>query len=163
MIKLSELVNQLRCRVPKVCHANRCAKHGCDLSMHKLHSEKAIIDMDCRELQIPSDHPRCDYIFVGSAMENKDGNFLALIEMKRGNASAGELCKQLKAGAEFAQEQLTLENMDFQFLAVAVYGGKVHKDEINRLRKKQCRIPFRGARHEIKLVRSGSPLATALR
>ena len=160
---MTELADHLKNRIPKMCHVNRCAKRGSDLSMRDLHPKKAIINMDCRELRIPSDHPRCDYIFAGATAKSSGKNFLALIEMKRGNANAGELCKQLKAGAEFAQEQLTLEDMDFQFLAVAVYGGKVHKDEINRLRKKQCRIPFRGARHEIKLVRSGSPLATALR
>lgn len=156
---MSELAEIVKHRIPSVCHVKRCAKHGCELSMGKLHRHKAIIDMDCQELGIPSDHPRCDYIFAGATAENPDRNFLALIEMKRGNANASELYRQLLAGAQFAQDQLMPEGMDFQFRAVAVYGGKLHKEERNRLKKKRYRIPFGESRHEISLVRSGAPLA----
>ena len=134
---------------------------GCYLTMHELHPQNAIIDMDCPELQIPLDHRRCDFIFAGATAKTANKDLLAPIEMKRGKANAGELCRQLKAGALFAQELPIPEGMDFQFRPVAVYGGRLHKNERDRLKKNK--IPFRGSQYEIKLLRCGSPLAAAFR
>ena len=155
------LAEHVKRTIPSACIQERCARDGCELQMDELHRQKAIINMDCRELEIPLDHPRCDYIFAGATATNADGDFLAPIEMKRGKTDADKFCRQLKAGAQFAQSRLALENMDFQFRPIAVYGKGMHRDQINRL--KRYKIPFRGDQYEIKLVRCGTSLVKALR
>lgn len=158
---MSILAEHVKSRIPSACIRERCARDGCKLQMSELHRQKAIIDMDCQELEIPLNHPRCDYIFVGAAATNADSDFLAPIEMKRGKTDADKFCRQLKAGAQFAQNRLALENMDFQFRPIAVFGGKIHKNERDRLKKREYKIPFRGSQYEIKLLRCGSPLVKA--
>lgn len=73
---MNDLVRVARKTVPKSCHARRCSRDGCSVSLAGIDEERVIVDMDCEELPIPDIRKRCDYLFIGK------GNWIAPIEMK---------------------------------------------------------------------------------
>lgn len=86
---------------------------------------------------------------------------LSLLELKRGNAEAMELTAQLQGGANIANGFIPLEH-EVRFVAIAVYGGRLHRAERERLKGPGCKVTFRGTRYEIQLLRCGSPLNNAI-
>jgi len=152
-------------RIPNACQSRNCSKEGCKISMRGLDDPRVLIDMDCEQLSIPGDQAHCDYIFVGTHRGNE---WIAPMELKRGNVSVGELRKQLQAGADFAESRLLPQQGQVPqqeqavFRPIAAYGGKLHKNQRTELKKGLNRVKFGQILYQIKLIRCGSPLVKAL-
>ena len=126
------LMERLKGEIPKRAIVNRCAKEGCEVSLRNAPSPHLVIDVDAP--------------FFG-------------LELKRGSPNATEMVNQLQAGAGFAQVRIPAKHKT-QFLPVGVYGRRLHKDQMDKLKK--ARISFRSKKYEIKLIRCGTPLKNVL-
>ena len=156
---MCELVEALKSNISSECYARRCTKEGCNVPLKDAPSPHLLIDMDCSALEIPPDSGRCDFLFVGCE-STRGAGWVVPLELKSGSPDATEIVEQLRAGAQFAQTRIPAQHKP-TFLPVAVYGGKLHRAEIDKLKK--SRIPFRGKTYEISLKRCKTPMKNILR
>ena len=157
---MCELVEELKDKTPPECHARKCTKEGCSVPLKDAPSPHLLIDMDCSALEIPPGRGRCDFLFVGC--EGTGGaDWVVPLELKSGSPRAADIIKQLRAGARFAEARIPAQH-EPTFLPVAVYGGKLHRAESDKLKKSRNTVSFRGKTYEIKLMRCNAPLKNAL-
>lgn len=156
---MCELVEALKSNISSECHARRCTKEGCNVPLKDAPSPHLLIDTDCSALEIPPDSGRCDFLFVGCE-STRGAGWVVPLELKSGSPDATEIVEQLRAGAQFAQARIPAQHKP-TFLPVAVYGGKPHRAESDKLKK--SRIPFRGKTYEISLKRCKTPMKNILR
>lgn len=157
---MCELVEVLKRNISSECHARRCTKEGCNVPLKNAPSPHLLIDMDCSALEIPPDSGRCDFLFVGCE-GTRGAGWVVPLELKRGSPSATDVVEQLRAGARFAETQISTQH-EPAFLPVAVYGGKLHRAESDKLKRSQNKVSFCGKTYEIKLMRCNTPLKNAL-
>ena len=152
----TSLVQEVISNTPLDCHANICKGGECSVSMEDAPSPFMLLDMDCATLPIDKTANRCDFIFISDA-----GNWVVPIELKEGNPRVAHLARQLQKGAEFA-DQVVPDDTDVQFLAVAAFGGKLHRMDARRLRNPIYQIQFRGRYATIEMLACGQALNDAL-
>ena len=153
------MVEALKRNTSSECHARRCTKEGCNVPLKGAPSPHLLIDMDCSALGIPPGRGRCDFLFVGCD-GTRGAGWVVPLELKSGSPDATDIVEQLRAGARFAQARIPAQH-EPAFLPVAVYGGKLHRAESDKLKK--SRIPFRGKTYEIALKRCKTPMKNILR
>lgn len=142
--------------VPDCCSADRCDKDGCKVSLEGAPPERVVIDMDCEELEIPDDQPRCDYLFIG---EQNNTTWVAPIELKSGRVgNVTTVRSQLDGGAKAANEWLA-QGISFQFIPILAHGKSIHRDDLKKLRS--GKIQFHGKKRGISLIRCGDRLTKA--
>ena len=155
---MCELVEALKRNTSSECHVRRCTKEGCNVPLKGAPSSHLLIDMDCSALEIPPSSGRCDFLFVGCD-GTRGAGWVVPLELKSGSPDATDIVEQLRAGARFAQARIPAQH-EPAFLPVAVYGGKLHRAESDKLKK--SRIPFRGKTYEIVLKRCKTPMKNIL-
>ncbi len=153
---MSGTVTACASQVPGSCHATRCNKDGCRVSLNGAPQERVIIDMDCDALQIPDDKKKCDYLFVG---EEKNTTWVVPIELKSGRLRAREVLEQLEEGVKMADMWLP-QGISFQLVPVLAHGKRIHPHDLKVLRSRKIRL--RGQRKGAVLIRCGDPLTKAL-
>ena len=151
------LMERLKDEIPKRAIVKRCAKEGCEVSLKNAPSPHLVIDVDHPFFGLENES-HCDFLFISCDCAG-GANWVVPLELKRGSPNATEMVEQLQAGSVFAQAQIPAKYKT-QFLPVGVYGGRLHTNQRDRLRK--ARISFRRKKYEIKLIRCGAPLKTAL-
>ena len=157
---MCELVEGLKNNIPSECQARRCTKEGCNVPLRGAPSPHLLVDMDCNALEIPPGGGRCDFLFVGCE-GTRGAGWVVPLELKRGSPRATEIVEQLRAGAQFAEARISTQHKP-TFLPVAVYGGKLHRAERDKLKESRNTVPFRDKTYEIKLMRCNAPLKNAL-
>ena len=157
---MCELVEALKRDIPSECQARRCTKEGCNVPLRDAPSPHLLIDMDCHALDIPSGGGRCDFLFVGCE-GTRGAGWVVPLELKSGSPRATEIVEQLRAGAQFAEARISTQHKP-TFLPVAVYGGKLHRAERDKLKESRNTVSFRDKTYEIKLMRCNAPLKNAL-
>ena len=153
---MSEVVDVVRAALPAGCEVESCRAQGCELTLAGIARERVIMDMDCLDLSWLGDVQRCDRLFVG------EGDFVAAIELKSGDIRASQVFEQLQSGARVAEHYVP-DSARVQFRPIAAYGGQLHPNDRDKLRRRGRRIRFRQERFEVTLVRCGSPLLSTLR
>lgn len=156
---MSGLVAAVSERIHGDCHAVRCSKDGCDVSLQDASPTRVVIDLDCGELQFAPRRKRCDYLFVG---EDEDNDWVVTLELKSGRFKAADAARQLQGGADLADSWLPW-NSSFRFVPVLAHGRTVPKEEQKALRRHSNRVRLRGKMKQIELIRCGTSLATATR
>ena len=152
---MSGAVQALKMSVPERCHVTSCNKDGCKVGLQGLQSNRVIVDMDCKALGIPDNQKRCDYLYVGEKHKTQ----VVPIELKGGKVpSASDVVEQLQKGADQADGWLP-SRLRFEFVPVLVH-GKIHKIIRTQLRSRKVR--FRGRPTQVKLLKCGAQLTTAL-
>ena len=157
---MCELVEALKRNILPECHARRCRKERCSVPLHDAPSPHLVVNMDCSELDIPADSRRCDFLFVGCE-RTRGAGWVVPLELKSGSPNTADVVEQLQGGARFAEAQLPTQH-ETRFLPVAVYGGKLHRAESERLKKPPNQVSFRGKKYKVKLMRCNTPLKDAL-
>ena len=153
---MSVLVDAVRARTPRSCHAARCRKQGVSASLKGLPAQRVLVDLDCHDLDIDPKMRRCDFVLAC------DGDQIAPIELKRGDVEPADVAAQLAGGAQIADRWLPREGSSrLRFRPVVVYGGKFNRHQRRKPTAKE-KVRFRGRHYEIKPIRSGSPLLRAL-
>ena len=154
---MCDLMERLKGEIPKRAIVNKCAKEGCEVSLRNAPSPHLVINVDDPFFGLENES-HCDFLFISCACAGED-NWVVPLELKRGSPNATEMTNQLQAGAGFAQVRIPAKHKT-QFRPVGVYGRRLHKDQMDKLKK--ARISFRSKKYEIKLIRCGTPLKNAL-
>ena len=153
---MREHIRGLARTIPDSCRTNRCDKDGCKVGLEGAPHERVVIDMDCEELEIPDDQPRCDYLFIG---EQNNTTWVVPIELKSGRVGSVTTVKsQLDGGAKAANEWLS-QDISFQFIPILAHGRSIHRDDLKKLRSRK--IQFRGKKRGISLLSCDDRLTKA--
>ena len=153
---MSKLVTAVAGNICSRCHAKRCNKKNCSVSMQKAPTRRVVVDLDCDDLQIPGNQKRCDYLFVG---EENNTTWVVPIELKSGGLKAQDVVDQIQAGAGLADAWLPQEG-SFQFVPVLAHGKGIHSKDLQILRDRK--IKLRGQKKQTVLVRCGRALKEVL-
>lgn len=151
---MRELLKSMKKGVPERAIVSKCAKQGCRVVLKDVPFSHIIMDLDHSFFGLV-DKPHCDFVFIGSG----EPNWAVPLELKRGSPDATEMTRQLQAGSDFVQDRIPA-TLKMRFRPIGAYGGHLHKRERDQLRK--ARISFRNRKYEIRLIRCGTPLNTAL-
>ena len=152
---MTSLCDAIRQRVSSDCIVTRCRKEGCSVSLHGVSGPFLLLDMDKTEAD--GSETRCDYIVIGCA----DDAWVVALELKRGNAEAGTVVRQLRAGAR-AAHRLVPRGAPATFRPVVASGG-IKRAQLAQLRKSFNRISFRGKKEYVRPIRCGARLVSVLR
>ena len=157
---MSGLVQRVRANVDVQCVVAEMDKEGCRVSLDGAPAPRLIVDLDERGSPLGHPNRRCDYLFFG---DDNDGgaDWVAPLELKRGRFRAGQCLRQLKAGAQAADE-LVPENAKVRFRPIAVYGGVLHSAQLLRLRR-YGGIIFRDIHEPVRLLKCCEALTDQLR
>lgn len=135
-------------------------ERGCELNRKGVPPNYIVINLN--DLNSSDPGSVGDFIFASDANGDKapwDKSWVVAIELTCGTKTATRVKNQLNAAAKVA-EQLTNninKNVEFKFIPVFVYGGRV---DIQKM--KQVKIKFRGETRGVTVVRCESPLYKAL-
>ncbi len=151
------IVERLKNELPEGTIVKRCSKEGCNVSLKNAPSPHLVMNLDHSYFCL-KDKIHCDFLFI-SCGSSGGANWVVPLELKRGSPDATEMVSQLQAGSGVAQARIP-EKHKAQFLPVGAFGGRLHIIQRDKLRK--ARISFRRKKYEIKLIRCGTPLKTAL-
>lgn len=156
------VVETVRTKTNAQCHATTCRDGRCSLSLRGVPKPSVLISLEHEAAPVKREQTRCDYLFVGGSDE-KEGPWVAPVELTASAARVSKFLPQLRAGAEIA-DKLLPQDVDAQvrFRPVAVYGGELKRIERAGFLKSANHVVFRRKRVSIKLVRCGSPLTKAL-
>lgn len=113
------------------------------------------VDLDCRELGMPGDRGRCDYV----VFSGKGRKWVVPMEMKRGKADES-VVGQIQAGVDFADTRFIPRDPEITFRPLCVTGRGVRPAAHKKI--KNAKVRFRGKKYEIKICGSGSFLEEAL-
>ena len=156
---MGNLVKRIKKNLPAGCIAKgKYRKEGCSVSLKGAPTPPIMIDLDKPQAPVRQNDPKCDYIFIGGCGDV----WLAPLELKKGELDASKVVKQLQAGADIADAHIIPANEQVQFQPVAVFGGRLHPAQQDRLSQSASQIRFRGKRFNIRLLRCGQPLIEAL-
>lgn len=150
----------LDARIDSGCLAEGCSRRGCAVGLEGAPSPYRLIDLDHPDSPAGASATRCDYLFVGKA-DGGAGLHVVPLELKSSGIRAGKVSSQLRAGAGIA-EHIVPGASSIRFVPVAAYGRKPHRQQMNELARSANRVPFRGERYSIRLIRCGEPLSKAL-
>ena len=128
---MTELRSYFRESIPASCCVKRCNKAGCKVDMRQAPFPFILIDMDCDLLEIDRQSDHCDFLFVSQGDGDTPG-WVAALELK-GRPESSKIVEQLQAGAQFAEKILS-RGADIRFRPIAFYGGRMHREELTRLR-----------------------------
>lgn len=134
-------------------------KQKCAVKMDGVVTPRYVIDFDKPGSPLTSNSKRCDYLII--YCNEKKRVVLAPIELKRGKFHAGEVARQLQAGADFAN-QIVPQGRDCCVLPIAVIGN-CSKHERNMIRKSENRIRFRRIYSVVRTMKCGGSLINKLK
>ena len=155
---MSALVASVTQEVDDDCHANKCKKGKCSISLNDAPPQRLVVDLDCAALPIQEDQKRCDYLFIG---EQDDTAWVAPIELKGGGFKVDDVVEQLQGGSDAAHECLPPQT-PFRFVPVLAHGKRIHNKDLKELRRNKNKIVLRGQERQTVLLRCGEKLTNAL-
>ena len=153
-------VETVRTKTNAQCHATTCRDGRCSLSLEDVPKPSILINLEHEAAPVRANQTHCDYLFVGGSDE-KEGPWVAPVELTASAARVSKFLPQLRAGAEIA-DKLLPQNVQVRFRPVAVYGGELKRIERTAFLKRANQVVFRRKPVLIKLVRCSSPLTKAL-
>lgn len=151
------VVERLKDELPDGTIVKRCSAEGCTVPLKNAPTPHLVVDLDHPFFRL-KDKVHCDFLFISWDCNGGD-NWVVPLELKSGSPDAKEMVSQLQAGSSVAQAGIPVEHKT-HFLPVGAYGGRLHRTQRDKLRK--SRVSFRRIEYEIKLIRCGTPLKTAL-
>ena len=151
------VVERLKDELPDSTIVKRCSAEGCTVPLRNAPTTHLVLDLDHPFFGL-QDKVHCDFLFMSSECNGGD-NWVVPLELKRGSPDVTEIVSQLQAGSGIAQALIPDEHMT-HFLPIGAFGGRLHKTQWDKLRK--SRVLFRGKQYQLKLIRCGTPLKTAL-
>ena len=153
---MPKLVAAVADKVCTCCHAKRCRKGACSISLDRVPAKSILVDLDCTSLQESTPQERCDYLFFA---EESSTAWVAPVELKSGGFNASKVVRQLLGGVTLADRLLPAAS-SFQLVPVLACGKVPHRKELQDLR---CNpISLRGRKAKTVLLRCGQELKGTL-
>ncbi len=156
---MTELVKAVRGRLSETCFVKRMRREGCAVSLKGAPRPNLIVDLDKPGAPLGPQDKRCDYLFFADG--NEGPGWVVVLELKRGSLSAGEIIRQLRAGA-VAAEEIVPEDEPVNFRPVAVSGGGTRKAEWKKLKDETAKIRFHGRPETVRFIGCGEQLTRVL-
>ena len=156
---MDDVLNDIRVLVGVDNLADSCNRDGCEVSMADVPHDRVIVDAD---LAFPAHNwegERCDFVVF---LFGIDGGLRAVpIELKSGGVPISKTIRQLRRGAEFA-DQFGPHDPTPVCRPILIHGGLISSRDRKRLNR--LKVSFRGLELTIKMARCGSDgnLALAL-
>lgn len=129
--------------------------------MAGIRGQRVIIDLDCKDLKLPPNQTKCDYIFFGAKERDADKNWIVPMELKKGDVDVSEVAKQLQGGANVA-DRIIPNGASMNFIPI-VASGNFSKHEQRQLRNRSNNVRFRGRSVTVQRIKCGTSLTQALR
>ena len=129
--------------------------------MAGIKGQHIIIDLDCKDLKLPPNQTKCDYIFLGAKERDADKDWVVPMELKKGELDISKVAKQLQGGADVAG-QIIPHKANTNFIPV-VASGHFSKHERDQLRNRSNNVRFRGRSVIVQRIRCGDSLTQVLR
>ena len=125
-------------------------RNRCRVSLHKIPSDRVVLDVDRMSPTDRAMSPQCDLILFYA--DTFEGSLVAVpMELKSGNVDASDAIKQLQGGVRFI-ERLVPKTVKTNCIPVLVYGSKtIQKRQHEKLRR--ARITFRSEEILIQTTR----------
>lgn len=148
------------------CQTDTCSDSGCCMSMQGVPEPYVLISLEHddaprhRDHSRHRNHPHCDYLLIAGDDEN-GGPWVAPIELTTGNKDSDTLLRQLRAGADIA-DQLLPPDITFRFKPIFAHDGRLHRYVFEVISRESNYIQLRGESEQIELTRCREVLAGAL-
>ena len=163
----ASIVETVKATTNSLCQTDYCYDSGCCLSLQDIPEPYVLINLEHddaprhRNHSRHRNHPHCDFLLVAGDDE-KGGPWVAPIELTTGNKNDELLLRQLRAGADIADELLPL-GVSFRFRPIFAHDGRLNPYVINEaLRRQSSSIQLRGEYELIELTRCRGTIADAL-
>ena len=160
-------VETVKARTKSLCQTDCCYDSGCCMSLHGIPEPYVLINLEHdaaprhRDHSRHHNHPHCDFLLVAGDDEN-GGPWVAPIELTTGNKDGDLLLRQLRAGADIADD-LIPSGASFRFRPIFAHDGRLHDYVITEvLRQQSSNIQLRDESESIELTRCSESLADAL-
>lgn len=161
------IVEAVKANTNQNCHTDLCSDSGCCMSMQGIPKPYVLLNLEHddaprhRDHSRHHNHPHCDYLLIAGA-DGDGGPWVAPIELTTGNKDGEILLRQLRAGADIA-DQLLPPDATFRFKPIFAHDGRLHRYVIDEVIYRESNyILFRGESEPIELTRCREALADAL-
>ena len=161
------IVETVKAKTNSLCQTDCCCDSGCCMSLEGIPEPYVLINLEHnvaprhRNHSRHYNHPHCDFLLVAGADEN-GGPWVAPIELTTGNKDGKLLLRQLRAGADIADDLLP-PNVSFRFRPILAHDGRLHQYVItNVIYLQSSYIQLRYESEPIELTRCRGTLADAL-
>ena len=161
------IVEAVRAKTNSLCQTDCCYDSGCYVSLHGIPEPYVLINLEHDAAprhhghSRHQSHPHCDFLLVAGGDEN-GGPWVAPIELTTGNKDVCLILRQLRAGADIA-DNLLPHGASFRFMPILAHDGRLHSYVITEvLRRSSSYIQLRNESESIELTRCRGTLADAL-
>ena len=161
------IVEAVKEKTALLCQTDCCYDSGCCMSLQGIPEPYVLINLENdsaprhRNHSRHNKHPHCDFLLVAGNDDN-GGPWVAPIELTTGNKDGKLLLRQLRAGADIADDLLP-PNASFRFRPILAHDGRMHQYVITNVIYLQSNyIQLRDASEPIELTRCRGTLADAL-
>ena len=161
------IVEAVRAKTKSLCQTDCCYDSGCCMSLEGIPEPYVLINLEHdsaphhRDHSRHHNHPHCDFLLVAGGDDN-GGPWVAPIELTTGNKDGDLLLRQLRAGADIADDLLPLD-VSFKFRPILAHDGRLNQYVITEVIYLQSNyIQLRYESEPIELTRCSGTLADAL-
>ena len=161
------IVDAVKAKTKALCQTDYCHDSGCCLSLEGIPEPYVLINLEHddaprhRDHSIHHNHSHCDFLLVAGEDEN-GGPWVAPIELTTGNKDGELILKQLRAGADIADDLLP-HDVSFRFRPILAHDGRLHEYVITGvIYLRSSYISLRSDSEPIELTRCRGTLADAL-
>ena len=163
----ASIVEHVKARTSSLCQTAYCYDSGCCLTVEGIPEPYVLINLEHddaprhRYHSRHRNHPHCDFLLVAGDDEGS-GPWVAPIELTTGNKNDELLLRQLRAGADIADDLLP-SGVSFRFRPIFAHDGRLHPYVINEvLRRQSSSIQLRSESGLVELTRCRGTLADSL-
>ena len=161
------IVEAVKAKIKSLCQTDCCCDSGCCISLEGIPKPYVLINLEHdaaprhRNHSPHQHHPHCDFLLVAGNDEN-GGPWVAPIELTTGNKSGDVVLRQLRAGADIADDLLP-PGVSFRFRPILAHDGRLHKYVITEVIIRQSSyIQLRYDQEPVELMRCWQSLCDAL-
>ena len=161
------IVESVKANTNPLCQTDICSDSGCCMSIQGVPEPYVLLNLEHdaaprhRDHSRHRNHPHCDYLLIAGDDDN-GGPWVAPIELTTGNKNGDILLRQLRAGADIA-DQLLPPDVIFRFRPIFAHDGRLHRYVIDEVIYRESNyIQLRGESEPIELTRCREALADAL-
>ena len=161
------IVEAVRAKTKASSQTNCCCDSGCCMSLEGIPEPYVLINLEHddaprhRDHSPSHNHPHCDFLLIAGD-DDDGGPWVAPIELTTGNKDGHLLLRQLRAGADIADDLLPVD-VSFRFRPILAHDGRLNRYVITEvLYRQSSNVQLRGESEPIELTHCRETLADSL-